>query len=164
MAEQRWIEIDGRKWRATDPAVPEPFRQQLVDELMDARRAVGAGRRAHDDAAVAIARSRVQAAKVALGERGEPWWEEPTAEGRRDRFTAAVRALARHRAPDRTICPSDAARAVGGPGWRTHMDLAREVARDLARDGDVVIEQRHQRVDPEASWHGPVRIRFVALP
>ena len=46
-------------------------------ELMDARRAVAAARRAADPAAERAARDRVHAAKVALGERGTPWWIEP---------------------------------------------------------------------------------------
>ena len=36
------VVITGRRWRATDPAIPESFRQELVDELMSARRAVKA--------------------------------------------------------------------------------------------------------------------------
>lgn len=155
----RWIVVDGRRWRAADPAIPERFRQELVDELMDARRAVGAGKRSGDDGAVADARARVQQAKVALGERGEPWWEEPSAAGARERLTAAVLALACHRAPDRTICPSDAARAIGGERWRDRMDDARSVARALARDGRVEISQRGAVLDPDADWSGPVRIR-----
>lgn len=71
----RYIVVDGRRWRASDPRLPEARRQELVDELMDARRAVGAAKRAGDDAAEKAARSRVHAAKVALGERGKPWWE-----------------------------------------------------------------------------------------
>ena len=67
--------IDGRKWRATDPSIPEERRQELVNELMSARRAVGAAKRAGDAEAEKAARERVHAAKVALGERGEPWWE-----------------------------------------------------------------------------------------
>ena len=39
-ADGRYIVVDGRRWRATDPAIPESLRRQLVDELMDARRAV----------------------------------------------------------------------------------------------------------------------------
>jgi hypothetical protein len=42
----RYIIVDGRRWRASDPRLPEERRQQLVDELMDARRAVGAAKRA----------------------------------------------------------------------------------------------------------------------
>ena len=71
----RYVVIDGRKWRATDPTIPEPERKRLVGELMSARRAVGAAKRTGDGAAERAARERVHAAKVALGERGEPWWE-----------------------------------------------------------------------------------------
>ena len=41
---------------------------------MDAPRAVGAALKTGDDAAVTAARAKVNAAKVALGERGPPWW------------------------------------------------------------------------------------------
>lgn len=68
--------IDGRRWRATDPNIPEERRQQLVDELMRARRDVGRALRAGDAEAVREARRRVHACKVALGERGAKWWEE----------------------------------------------------------------------------------------
>jgi hypothetical protein len=112
--DSRFITIDGRRWRATDPSIPPTLRAELVDELMDARRAVGAAARADDEAAVRRARSRVHAAKVALGERGAPWWEEPSDAALRTRVEATIASLARHRAPDRTICPSDAARAIGG--------------------------------------------------
>ena len=71
----RYVIIDGRRWRASDPSLPEERRQELVDELMAARRAVGAARRTGDEAAEKAARARVHAAKVALGERGTPWWE-----------------------------------------------------------------------------------------
>ena len=71
----RYVIIDGRRWRATDPSIPEERRKELVAELMAARRAVGAAKRGNDPEAEKAARERVHAAKVALGERGEPWWE-----------------------------------------------------------------------------------------
>ena len=71
-----YVIIDGRRWRATDPSIPEERRKELVSELMSARRAVGAAKRKGDERAEREARDRVHAAKVALGERGEPWWEE----------------------------------------------------------------------------------------
>jgi hypothetical protein len=67
--------IHGRRWRATDPSIPEERRQELVAELMSARRAVGVAKRAKDPEAERAARDRVHAAKVALGERGPKWWE-----------------------------------------------------------------------------------------
>jgi hypothetical protein len=70
-----YVIIDGRRWRASDPSLPEERRQELVDELMSARRAVGAAKRAGDPEAERAARDRVHAAKVALGERGPKWWE-----------------------------------------------------------------------------------------
>ncbi|MDJ0276506.1 hypothetical protein QLH51_06835 [Sphingomonas sp. 2R-10] len=72
----RYIVVDGVLWRATRPDLTEAERERLVHELMDARRAVGAGKRAGDDAAVAKARRSVDAAKIALGERGPVWWDD----------------------------------------------------------------------------------------
>ncbi|SDS70135.1 Protein of unknown function [Friedmanniella luteola] len=142
----RYLVIEGRRWRASDPAIPETLRTELVAELMAARRAVRDA--AGEETATAAARRRVQDAKVALGERGEPWWEPPTDDGRRERLTAAVRALLRHRKPESTICPSDAARVSGGEGWRDAMDAARAVAAALAADGVVEVRQGGEKVDP----------------
>lgn len=64
----------GRLWRLSDPALPEDERAALVSELMSARRAVRAA--AGDSAATKEARRRVDAAKVALGERGPVWWTD----------------------------------------------------------------------------------------
>jgi len=46
-----------------------------VRELISARSAVGWAKRKNDAGAEKAARARVQAAKVALGERGPKWWE-----------------------------------------------------------------------------------------
>lgn len=144
----RYLIVNGRRWRATDPAIPETLRQELVNELMAARRLV----RTDPD----HARPRVQDAKVALGERGDPWWE-PTEQGRRARLASAVRALLRHRGPEATICPSDAARVAGGESWRDLLDTAREVAAELARDGTITVRQRGADVDA-ATAKGPIRL------
>ena len=122
---------------------------------MDARRAVKAAQ--SEPTATAAARARVQDAKTALGERGEPWWEASTAAGRQTRLTAAMRALLRHREPAKTICPSDAARVVGGPDWRDAMDEARDVAYGLADDGVLEIRQRGGKVDGRTA-KGPIRL------
>ena len=70
-----YIVVNGRKWRATNPNLPEETRKSLVADLMQARRDIAAAKRAGDDAAEAEARPRVHGAKVALGERGATWWE-----------------------------------------------------------------------------------------
>ena len=63
------------------------------------------------------------------------------------------------RAQSSTICPSDAARAVGtADSWRSLMDLARDAARRLVEAGEVVITQGGEVVDL-ASARGPIRIR-----
>ncbi|WUH57585.1 hypothetical protein OG432_34645 [Streptomyces sp. NBC_00442] len=87
-----FVVIDGRKWRATDPILPENIASQLRKHLMAARRSVRAALSRGDDAAVRNARRRVQRAKVALGERGTPWWEQ-SADERRRRWEDGLSAL-----------------------------------------------------------------------
>lgn len=69
----RYIVVRGRLWRRSNPALPEPERQALVNELMSARRAV---RDAANETETRAARARVQAANVGLGERGPVWWDD----------------------------------------------------------------------------------------
>jgi hypothetical protein len=157
----RWITIDGRRWRRSDPSIPGTLRKELVDELMSARRAVAAATRAGDADRSRLARQRVHAAKIALGERGTPWWDEPDDESLRTRAEAAIAVLARHRLPDRTICPSDAARVIGGPSWRRHMELVRTVAADMADRQLIDVTQRGE-VLTGRNWRGPVRLRSRA--
>ena len=72
----RYFVVNGRLWRRSNPALPEERRQELVNDLMAARRAVGAAKKSGDDAAIKEARAAVNEAKVALGERGPVWWED----------------------------------------------------------------------------------------
>ncbi|MCW2852353.1 MAG: hypothetical protein JWM84_2017 [Nocardioides sp.] len=80
------VVIDGRRWRATDPLVPDERRAELQRVLMAWRRDV---RRTKGTDAEATSRAGVQAAKVALGERGTPWWEQTEAQ-RRTRWESEV--------------------------------------------------------------------------
>jgi hypothetical protein len=52
------------------------------------------------------------------------------------RLRAAILALARHRGPTASICPSDAARAIGGAGWRELTAQSRSIAFALAGHRD----------------------------
>ena len=72
----RYIVVRGRLWRAANPHLPDAVRDGLVRQLMDARRAVRAALRTSDDGRLARARAAVEAAKVALGERGPVWWDD----------------------------------------------------------------------------------------
>lgn len=71
----RYIVVRGRLWRRASPDLTEDRRQALVNALMDARRAVADARRSDIDA-LPSARAKVNAAKIALGERGPVWWAD----------------------------------------------------------------------------------------
>ena len=73
----------------------------------------------------------------------------------------SVLALLEQRADGATICPSEAARAVGGEDWRPLMEPARQAARRLVERGEVEITQGGVVVDP-ATATGPIRVRRKA--
>jgi hypothetical protein len=63
-----------------------------------------------------------------------------------------ILALIAARGPGKTICPSEAARAVGGPhpdGWGKLMKPVRAAAVRLARQGRLAILRKGRAVDPE---------------
>ena len=72
------------------------------------------------------------------------------------------------RGEGKTICPSDAARSVygeaqgGSPddGWRDLMEPVRRASRRLVAEGQVVVTQGGEVVDPETAT-GPIRLRRV---
>ena len=84
-ADGRYILVNGRRWRATDPLIPDARAAELRSILMAWRRRVGQT----SGEAQRGARRGVQAAKVALGERGTPWWEQDE-DARRIRWSAHV--------------------------------------------------------------------------
>jgi hypothetical protein len=70
--DKRYFVVRGRLWRQCNPALDRDTHDRLVAELMAARRSVRDS--TADD--LADARKRVEDAKVALGERGSPWWND----------------------------------------------------------------------------------------
>jgi hypothetical protein len=82
--------VDGRRWRRTDPVIPEETAAALRSHLGRERNAVKQAKRSGDDAALEAARHRNGLAKHGLGERGPEWWERPEA----DRIADAEQALA----------------------------------------------------------------------
>lgn len=71
---------------------------------------------------------------------------------------SAILELLDARAADATICPSEAARSVGGDEWRDLMEPARRAARRLVAADAVTITQGGRPVDPSTA-KGPIRIR-----
>jgi hypothetical protein len=76
-----------------------------------------------------------------------------------DRIEAVIFALLEERAPGRTICPSEAARALAPDDWRPLMQPVRDVAADLAADGRLEVTQRGEVVDVREA-RGPIRLRL----
>ena len=69
---------------------------------------------------------------------------------------AAILALALARGAGRTLCPSEAARALA-EDWRPLMPLVRQAAGALAAQGAIAVTQRGAPVDPLAA-RGPIRL------
>jgi 2-keto-3-deoxy-L-rhamnonate aldolase RhmA len=68
------------------------------------------------------------------------------------RLEADVLSLAATRGLDKTFCPSDVARSIGGPhpdNWGPLMQPIRRVAVRLAKEGRLVITRKGKPVDPD---------------
>lgn len=76
---------------------------------------------------------------------------------------AAILNLLAERGPGKTICPSEAAKAVGGTesrrAWEGLMEPAREAARRLVKAGRIVVTQKDKIVDANTA-RGPIRLRL----
>ena len=71
---------------------------------------------------------------------------------------SSIRSLLDSRKGGATICPSEAAREVGGEDWRDLMEPARRAARRLVAAGEVEVTQGGTVVDPSTA-KGPIRGR-----
>jgi hypothetical protein len=76
---------------------------------------------------------------------------------------AAILSLLAERAPNQTICPSEAAKMVGGTearrDWEGLMEPARAAARRLVAKEKIVITQHGEVVDPRTA-KGAIRLRL----
>jgi hypothetical protein len=83
--------------------------------------------------------------------------------GMQDRvLEQAILRLLAERGAGKTICPSEAARAVGGEdkaAWEPLMEPARAAARRLVAEGKIVITQGGRVVDGSTA-KGPIRLRL----
>jgi hypothetical protein len=71
--DRRYFVVRGRLWRLSNPSLDPEIHERLVRELIAARRAV---RDAADSKERIAARLKIDAAKKALGERGDVWWND----------------------------------------------------------------------------------------
>jgi hypothetical protein len=72
----RYFVMRGRLWRRSNPQLSGEDRQRLTALLMAARRAKGTAMRKGDEEGREQATQQVEAAKIALGERGPVWWTD----------------------------------------------------------------------------------------
>lgn len=78
-----------------------------------------------------------------------------------EQIEASIRELLAARDAGKTICPSEAARAVfGDDAFRPHMDDVRDVAFGLADAGELEVTQKGEVVDGRTA-RGPIRLRAV---
>jgi len=70
---------------------------------------------------------------------------------------ATILKLVAERGPGKTICPSEAARAIGGAQWREAMPLIHAAAKALAEEGAVELRQGGEPCGTEGIV-GPYRI------
>jgi hypothetical protein len=71
--DRRYFVVRGRLWRLSNPSLDPFTHERLVSDLLQARRAV---RDATDPIKRIAARLKADAAKRALGERGDVWWDD----------------------------------------------------------------------------------------
>ena len=112
--DRRYMVIRGRLWRLSNPFLDPVEHKRLVSELMDARRAV---QHASDPRERIAARSRVDRAKRALGERGDVWWNDGAPDYNRQRvcdtpYSEWFSSLQAHAPPGESTSPH---RELGQP-------------------------------------------------
>ena len=66
--------------------------------------------------------------------------------------------LLSQREPDKTICPSEAARSLDEENFRDLMPAVREAAGELVAEGAIDVTQGGEVVDLESA-RGPIRLR-----
>jgi hypothetical protein len=81
----------------------------------------------------------------------------------KDTIESAILALVEQRGAGKSICPSEAARAVWPEDWQNRMRQVRNVAVGLARKGEIAILRKGKPVDPD-DFKGVYRLSLPAGP
>jgi hypothetical protein len=74
---------------------------------------------------------------------------------------ATILGLLARRGPGKTICPSDAARALDDANFRPLMAPVRRVARSLVERGELEVTQSGRVVDIDTA-RGAIRLRLTS--
>ena len=83
-----------------------------------------------------------------------------------DAIAAEILRQTAARGADKSICPSEVARALAPEedAWRRLMGAVRAAAIRLAREGQVEVLRKGKPVDPEAEIRGVIRLRIATPP
>lgn len=76
-------------------------------------------------------------------------------------ITAAMLQIATKRGPEKSLCPTDVARAVSAENWRPLLGAVRKVAADLARQGKIEILRKGKPINPD-EMRGVIRLRATS--
>jgi hypothetical protein len=71
----------------------------------------------------------------------------------------AILAQTAARGPEKSICPSEVARALEPEDWQRLMPRIRREAALLAREGRIDVLRKGKPVDPEQEIRGVIRLR-----
>ena len=77
----------------------------------------------------------------------------------KQQLQSVIMELVRRRGSEKTICPSEAARAFSDDNWRQQMDAVRQAASELQAQNRIRIEQGGKRVELN-DVSGPIRLRL----
>ena len=81
-------------------------------------------------------------------------------QARDEEAEAAILRLVGERGPDRSICPTDAARLLDSAAWRAQLGRVRAAAMSLAEAGRIEILRKGKPVGLDAV-RGVIRLRVV---
>ncbi|KAK3985274.1 hypothetical protein QBC44DRAFT_345418 [Cladorrhinum sp. PSN332] len=87
--------VKGRKWRATDPSVPDEAVAELKYYLAMGRSGIREPQKGQppDEEKIKLLRHTAALSKVGLGQRGKPEWWNDTDENRKERWESALACL-----------------------------------------------------------------------
>ena len=76
-------------------------------------------------------------------------------------ITTVMLKIAAERGPEKSLCPTDVARAVSAEDWRPLLGAVRKVAADLARQGKIEILRKGKPINPD-EMRGVIRLRATS--